>query len=420
MHTRTCCLLAAMSAMVAAARAQVPAQPAPQPRLRVLAHGTGEPQADQWALARCEAELRDIITRWHLESSPPPIDYQPDAVVVVRHGRGHGGEPAVAMWSWGADPSARLLRLAGDQTFPVVHGRWAMILLPRALEPERNNLRFETDVPGQKVGTAWRSVVVPCGLGGVEYLGYLGIRSSEIGCYEDAESWQTFCRRNLEAGAAVPECDFAASVLVAAPIRRLFGTGLLTAPFCTTVRLVAPVPGEWPNSIAVFAVPRRTGELIVETTAADDETRHHIAARFPVTDPSSAMLLRRFECDLEPRAGTLCERATTRAEWRALRDQFGGGVAALPDDWCNFTRDTVIAVATAAVPVRSGLGVEVATEEGVDVLTLTSGSASGGEVRGGAIVLKVPRRRAQLAVVLRRGGVDEGAAETTLRVFAGL
>jgi hypothetical protein len=412
-------MTATWAAVLCGAQEPAAEQPIAPVRVRVLAHGAGEPRADAWRLARSEGELRDLIARERIEMVVPRLDFATHAVVVVHHGRGRGGTPTVTTWNWGREASALLIRLAGDRQAATVQGRWAVLLVPCAVEPWRNNLRFETDVAGQPVGEAWRSVLMPCQLGRLDHLDYLGTASLEVGCYQDEESWRRFWRRNSAADVPVPACDFAVHVLLSAPIRRLQGAGVLWAPLRLTARVVAPRAEEPPQAVAIFAVPRRAGELVVEATSADDETRHHLLARFVVADAASAVVLRRFECNLEPRAAACCERATTRSEWRALRDRLGGPVQALPDDWCNFTHDTVVALATAAAPARPGFGLAVTQEEGVDVLTVTRELVRDQERLSAALVLKVPRRKHQLAVVLRQAGAKEAESEATLQVFPG-
>jgi hypothetical protein len=131
-------------------------------------------------------------------------------------------------------------------------------------------------------------------------------------------------------------------------------------------------------------------------------------------------LLVSLACELPAVAATWCERATTLAEWKAMRQRLGGVAAALPDGWCDFGAEAVVAVATAAAAVQPGFECALTEEEGVDVLTLTQAHMAAGAARSWGIVIKTTRRPAQLAVVLRHSGPGTETAEQTLRVFAGL
>jgi len=120
-------------------------------------------------------------------------------------------------------------------------------------------------------------------------------------------------------------------------------------------------------------------------------------------------------------AQTRCERATTAAEWQQLKKSLGGGVAKLPDDWCDFEHHCVVAIAVAEGRVSPGLHLAITEEEGVDVLGVRQTTPSGKDpgLRSSCAVLKVPRRKGQLAVVFRRDTGLETGAEKTLRVFPG-
>jgi hypothetical protein len=131
------------------------------------------------------------------------------------------------------------------------------------------------------------------------------------------------------------------------------------------------------------------------------------------------LLLDSFACEVPAVSAPSCERATTLSEWKALRERLGGAIASLPDAWCDFGAEAVVAVVTAAAAVRPGFECVVADEEGVDVLTLTQQRLASGTARSWGIVVKAARRPAQLAVVLRRNGPGSETGEQTLRVFAG-
>lgn len=111
------------------------------------------------------------------------------------------------------------------------------------------------------------------------------------------------------------------------------------------------------------------------------------------------------------------ERATTAAEWRALRQRLGAAGAALPDDYADFAREVVVLVAPAVARAFPGCTLATATEEGVDVITVRQQFPSGRLLpeRAPVVLLTLPRRPRQLAIV--GGDRFGGAAATTLAVF---
>ena len=147
------------------------------------------------------------------------------------------------------------------------------------------------------------------------------------------------------------------------------------------------------------------------------ETPHRAGAA--AGSAAAGLLLDSFACEVPAVAATSCERATTLSEWKTLRQRLGGAIAMLPDAWCDFDAEAVVAVATAVAAVGPGFGCALAEEEGVDVVTLTQDLLPAGGSRSWGIVVKTTRRPAQVAVVLRRNGPGSETAEQTLRVFAG-
>src|SRR5262245_39490828 len=119
---------------------------------------------------------------------------------------------------------------------------------------------------------------------------------------------------------------------------------------------------------------------------------------------TAALVLDTIACELPTVAATCCERATNLSEWRALRHRLGGAAATLPDSWCDFGAEAVVAVATAAGPAQLGFECTATEEEGVDVLTLTQEHVAAGAARSWGLIVKTARRPAQLAVVLRHNG----------------
>lgn len=113
-----------------------------------------------------------------------------------------------------------------------------------------------------------------------------------------------------------------------------------------------------------------------------------------------------------------CERITDTAGWRRLRAELPDGAKNLPDDWCDFGRSCVLLVAFGPGSGRSAARPTVATEEGVDVITLTCElAAPTHDRRSPGMALVVPRRDRSTAVVLRRLRGHVPVDETTLRVF---
>ncbi|MBK8099985.1 MAG: hypothetical protein IPK26_23015 [Planctomycetes bacterium] len=112
-----------------------------------------------------------------------------------------------------------------------------------------------------------------------------------------------------------------------------------------------------------------------------------------------------------------CERITDAAGWGRLRAEAADAMT-LPDDWCDFRRDCVLLVAFGPGSGRATTHPTVATEEGVDVITLTCDLAAPADDRQSpGVALVVPRRDRSTAVVLRRLCGHVPVDETTLRVF---
>ncbi len=139
----------------------------------------------------------------------------------------------------------------------------------------------------------------------------------------------------------------------------------------------------------------------------------------PVTAPVIAVM-RSAHGELRENLQTWCERITTAGQWRELRQRLNGELALLPDDWCDFEHDCVVVLAAAAAPVWPGFTVRALEEEGVDVVIVAQAGPSGEEVpeRSSCLLLVVPRRPAQLAVVLRQQFGPGPGSEKTVRVFA--
>ncbi len=119
-----------------------------------------------------------------------------------------------------------------------------------------------------------------------------------------------------------------------------------------------------------------------------------------------------------------CERASDASQWRRLRQEVDP--VALPADGVDFASADCILVVLDPAMGRRRLHVEVATEEGVDVVVLSAVSPSAtsepawtdGQGCSVAARLVVPRRSRQLAVVLRLDSAHDGQGERTLAVFS--
>lgn len=141
-------------------------------------------------------------------------------------------------------------------------------------------------------------------------------------------------------------------------------------------------------------------------------------------DPSRAAVmavLRASQFDVDESPAPWCERITSAAQWRELRQRLGGGVATLHDDWCDFEHDCIVVLVAEQAPESTGFEVSVLEEEGVDVVVASCAAprAADPAARGRCLLLVVARRPAQLAVVLRTHRGGEPGQERTLQVFAG-
>lgn len=104
-------------------------------------------------------------------------------------------------------------------------------------------------------------------------------------------------------------------------------------------------------------------------------------------------------------------RVSSAAEWRALRGAAGGSGLARPAPFEPLDEALVVVPLSPALALR---GVEVSTEEGVDVVTVDvePAAAAGRAARVG--LLRIGRRPCQLAVVVR----DQArGAERTVAVY---
>lgn len=136
---------------------------------------------------------------------------------------------------------------------------------------------------------------------------------------------------------------------------------------------------------------------------------------------------------LRPSLDPRCFLARSGTEWASARmvlgpiaEPFGPGASALPESPCPFTTDAAVLVVMPMGIHLAELAAKTATEEGVDVLTITRtfGAEDPDGDRGlaylsQAALVVLPQRPRQLAVVLK---TIRGAriAEETLMVFDGV
>lgn len=129
-------------------------------------------------------------------------------------------------------------------------------------------------------------------------------------------------------------------------------------------------------------------------------------------------VLQTAECSDTPVTAAFCERIHDAEGWQLLRQRLSPGGDWPDADWCDLATSIVVAVGTGTTKAGPGFAVDVATEEGVDVIVLTQRLRDDdGMPRSPVILLAVPHRAHALSIVLRRTRGDEPFDETTLRVF---
>lgn len=325
---------------------------------------------------------------------------------------GEAGEPAM------------VVRIEGAIGGRTVANRWATVVPEPPLTAA--DIAFETDCGMVAGASAWRMRPAPSlSQRPARYLP----RSSdfEACCLADAVElsafWRAHCGRAAEGPPAV---DFDRFLAIVEPEQQ-GGDGLAAWRHGGGMRVIcaqgAP-PDRDEQRMALHLVPRVAGEVLLDLEVRGREGVARRLSSRTVEDPRRAatlQVLRYLPVELAPRAATTCERATTPGEWRQLRQRLGGPVADLPDDWCDFSHAAVVAIATGTGLTWPGFELATTEEEGVDVLTATQRSPSGvhpGE-HAYAMLAVVPRREAQLAVVLREVCGPGPGTEKTLRVFAG-
>jgi hypothetical protein len=414
--------ITACSLLSCLAAAQTKAETSP----RVLAHGIGAAVAGRWLLARSAAELRQYCGSWRI-AVPDVANDLAGALALVAYGKGRSGPPWVTFGQWGEDASAQLIRLAGRAP-PIADGRWVLLSVPAEFAPHRHNLRFERDVADEPLLSVWGTVGIACTPAPLERAGRVWCRGAvRRVVLQDPESWLRFCREHLEPSAVLPHFDFGSQIALVMPngcdadeyvANRWLPLGCVLGRTQTIVRLGRYWLDESDSAgyVSLHAVPRRVGELVFERTDAEDGAQHETLERLVVAPPASVLVrwLRVFE--VEPQ-DELCERSDSAAAWEQLRARFKDLAAAMHEP-CDFATDAMLLAVLPATARRACVGLAVDTEEGVDVLTISGHEPFAARDRKSTcVVLKVQRRRSQLAVVA--GGAFVADGERTLRVFDG-
>jgi hypothetical protein len=402
--------------------------------VRVLASGTGGDIQERFRVARDAEQWQVIVREEGLDQPAVAVDYAQETVVVLWYGSGRGGTPQVhTLESLRPNPN-HLVRIEGEVGGKRVPGRWVVLGIPVHWEPWRTTTWFETDAIPMAGAPVWRAVLPARSPFAIASLGEVAADpGAEALLFGDAVSFRQFWRERA-LGAPIPAYDFSQLVVLVvrgAPpsLYTMNGpkrSGNEVRPWTILRRwqldskevLAAGPTFRW------FAVPRHDGVFDFELPVAGDASRVRVVERFDATKllgPTILPVFRVFEGEIDKRQVPLCGRATTLAEWRALRAQLDGPALQLPDDWANFEHECIVVLATDEARVWPGFGLSVSEEEGVDVVTVTEIGPSGRDpgVRSQALVLKVPRRKGQMSIVFRRDIGPAPGHERTLRVFPG-
>jgi len=165
----------------------------------------------------------------------------------------------------------------------------------------------------------------------------------------------------------------------------------------------APQVKDQPVLGTMFVVPRVAEPVRVHVPIAEGQPPPLLT----VPDAASGALpkvlaLRELDLGQRRAASLRCERAATPAEWRKLRESLGDAARDLPDDYADFDHQCVVLLLPPTARTFPRIGLAVASEEDVDVVTLTQAFPSGRLLpeRTPALLLTLPRRSHQLAIVL--------------------
>lgn len=367
----------------------------------------------------------------------PDIELAGRRLVLLELGAGPGGLIDVAGVYHAA--GEYLVRIEGRSRVRYAERRWAVVAVP-----SMTNVVFEANcvIPGH--GVAFRrcgTVSAPrCLFESHETVVFPAAGELALLCIADACDMRRFVSEQLakdcraEALERFARIDFLRFVALARPLAatdvvEIFGKKQAVSPslFRANKGSLLRIPtsagrGEL-HSYGITFVPRTAGALDCEAQVPGAADTWQRVARFDVPDPFTAPklpILRFVQRDMEACEKSIVRRASTHSEWTELRKEFDE-FADLPDDWCDFNDTSVIAVVTAAARVFRGFELSVGVEEGVDVLTAHQWGPSGvdpGQNSFGLLVV-VPNRKGQLAVVLSRKFGPGAGGEETLRLFPG-
>lgn len=235
-------------------------------------------------------------------------------------------------------------------------------------------------------------------------------------------------------GPASREIDFTGHVLLAVPCPSASGQRLLwgraerrdeawhaslvlapAEPMPADERVPASEPPRPLEPGAMFLLPRLDVPLVLHLPG----TAHCTVP--PPDNPARGETIKVLALhDLAGGGGEApkCRRATSAAEWRELQVAIGESATAVDLAGLDFARYTVVWLAPEPARAFPGFHVRTATEEGVDVVTVTQSFPSGRELpqRSPSTLLVLPRRPRQLSIVLG-GGFASPRDERTVATF---
>lgn len=244
-------------------------------------------------------------------------------------------------------------------------------------------------------------------------------------------AWQAVWQQFGFADQSLPIVDFAANEVLLVPGDSIHGHALL--PLATPAGVppdalpmpwrqlrseprLGPIHGSW------RVLGRHAGPIHLEHELPPG-SRQFAVQCLPAAphDPELLPIWRADVIAVPPELAAGVDPVATVTDWRAVSQRLGAECAALTDAIGELAADWVVVVRTGAAARWPGCRLRVATEEGVDVLTIATRAPSGREVPSvaEAVVLKLPRRNAQLAIVLERHCGPAPPEQTTLAVLPG-
>jgi len=359
-----------------------------------------------------------------------------ERALLLRLGPGHGAN--LQLQSYAVPRQAELcwMRLIASGAGSVP-GRWVALAVPAAAVASMT-LELQEPLPDARNASPCPPVAVralvansapkpqPWTLGGTL------ARAPERGLrVADWLAWQAVWQQFGFAGQSLPSVDFAANEVLLLPGESLHGHGLL--PLGTPASGppdALPMPWRALRSEPRLAtmhgswrmVARHAGPIHLEQELPPG-SRQFAVQCLPAA-PQAPELLPIWRAEViavPPELAAGVDPVNTVTEWRAVTQRLGAECAALTDSFGDLAVDWVVVVRTGAAARWPGCRLRVATEEGVDVLTIATRAPSGREVPpvAEAVVLKLPRRNAQLAIVLERHCGPAPPEQITLAVLSG-